>query len=186
MASDGYLALASAIWYYMTPVPPKPSMHEIVTGFYVPNAYDTSQGITSGFGATINMLWDDECGGATESADAAKRISYYTSWCSTLAVPVGDNTSCAGMKKFSDESSSAFPDIWFKKAYNVNRCDQTDEPTPYSIFATRDYMRCICDSWGGEVTDCLTEVTTNEGDKSGAMAVASTMAVATWLVTALF
>ena len=46
IAKDGFLAFASALWSYMTPVSPQPSMHEVMTGFYVPNAYDTSINIT--------------------------------------------------------------------------------------------------------------------------------------------
>jgi len=42
VTNDGYAAIASAMWFYMTPVPPKPSMHEVTTGLYTPNAYDTS------------------------------------------------------------------------------------------------------------------------------------------------
>ena len=34
VASEGWLAFASALWIYMTPVSPKPSMHDIVAGFW--------------------------------------------------------------------------------------------------------------------------------------------------------
>jgi hypothetical protein len=37
VASEGWLAFASALWIYMTPVSPKPSMHDIVAGFWQPN-----------------------------------------------------------------------------------------------------------------------------------------------------
>jgi len=40
VATDGYLSFASAMWIYMTPSSPKPSMHEIMTGFYEPNESD--------------------------------------------------------------------------------------------------------------------------------------------------
>jgi DMSO/TMAO reductase YedYZ molybdopterin-dependent catalytic subunit len=56
VASEGWLAFASALWIYMTPVSPKPSMHDIVAGFWTPNSYDISAGFKRGFGATINIL----------------------------------------------------------------------------------------------------------------------------------
>jgi hypothetical protein len=56
VASEGWLAFASALWIYMTPVSPKPSMHDIVAGFWTPNTADTAAGFKRGFGATINIL----------------------------------------------------------------------------------------------------------------------------------
>ena len=36
LAEDGFLAMAAGIWFYMTPQDPKPSMHDVMTGFFVP------------------------------------------------------------------------------------------------------------------------------------------------------
>ena len=75
VAYNGFLAIASAMWTYMTPMPPMPSMHEITTGFYVPNDYDTSQGIKADFGATTNVvsLYADCNTGADESVGSLSR-----------------------------------------------------------------------------------------------------------------
>jgi len=54
--SDDYLMYFSAFWFYMTPHWPAPSIHDIVAGYYVPNAADSNAGIVSGFGATINIV----------------------------------------------------------------------------------------------------------------------------------
>jgi len=40
IAQDGSLAMSSGIWFYMTPQDPKPSMHDVMTGFFVPNDID--------------------------------------------------------------------------------------------------------------------------------------------------
>lgn len=37
---DGYLAMAAGIWFYVTPQDPKPSMHDVMTGFFIPNSAD--------------------------------------------------------------------------------------------------------------------------------------------------
>lgn len=42
---DGYVAFASALWLHMTPKKPRPSVHDVVTGFYLPNDTDTQVGI---------------------------------------------------------------------------------------------------------------------------------------------
>lgn len=34
---DGYTAFAAGLWFYMTPQDPKPSMHDVMTGFFTPN-----------------------------------------------------------------------------------------------------------------------------------------------------
>ena len=39
---DGFLAMSAGLWFYMTPQDPKPSMHDVMTGFFEPNAADTA------------------------------------------------------------------------------------------------------------------------------------------------
>ena len=53
---DGSLAMASGIWFYMTPQDPKPSMHDVMTGFFVPNAVDQAANIGATFGTTTNII----------------------------------------------------------------------------------------------------------------------------------
>ena len=63
VASDGFYAFASAMWFYMTPQSPKPSMHDVMTGYFTPNAYDLSINIQDGFGTTIHIINGGlECG----------------------------------------------------------------------------------------------------------------------------
>ena len=42
VAENGYMAFLSALWFYMLPQTPKPSMHEVATGFMDPNTVDES------------------------------------------------------------------------------------------------------------------------------------------------
>jgi len=47
----------AALWFYMTPQSPKPSMHDIAIENFKPNAYDTSSGrFSHGFAGTINII----------------------------------------------------------------------------------------------------------------------------------
>ena len=62
------------------------------------------------------------------------------------------------MNMFSKLGAANFPNYWFEKSDNANECQLTSEVSGYSVFATRDYMRCVCDYWGEDVDDCLEEV----------------------------
>ena len=53
---NGYTAFLSAMYFYMSPSAPKPSMHEVATRLYVPNAFDTAQGLGPFFGATTMII----------------------------------------------------------------------------------------------------------------------------------
>lgn len=80
VGKDGYTAFSSAMWFYMTPQAPKPSMHEIATKLYVPSAYDVSQGLGSVFGATtmvINGGLECTTPDGQENGNSQLRSSYY-------------------------------------------------------------------------------------------------------------
>ena len=52
----------SAFYKYMTPIYPKPSAHQVVTGQWYPNSNDVATGNFEGFGTTINLLYGEtEC-----------------------------------------------------------------------------------------------------------------------------
>jgi hypothetical protein len=51
-------------------------MHDVVTGYFQPNAADIGAGITGGFGTTTNIInGGDECG--WDSPHATKRADFY-------------------------------------------------------------------------------------------------------------
>ena len=121
VSKTGFLAFASAMWTYMTPVSPKPSMHEITTGFFKPNTYDTDVGISADFGATINVISDgSECNSGTTISDASKaRAEFYSNFCELLSV-TATATACNNMQAFSTQSASYFPNYWFEKGSAEN------------------------------------------------------------------
>jgi hypothetical protein len=63
-------------------------MHDIATGFWVPNSVDTGAGFYSGFGATINVL-----NGAVECGHSDDRANYRTSYYQSLMAYFGVSTS---------------------------------------------------------------------------------------------
>ena len=94
VAQDGFLAMAAGIWFYMTPQDPKPSMHDVMTGFYVPNEVDLNGNFGANFGTTTNIINGGiECGNG--SVQAATRASYYLSWLNYFGMPPEDGIDCA-------------------------------------------------------------------------------------------
>lgn len=180
LARDGFLAIASAMWVYMTPISPLPSMHDLMTGFYEPSTYDINVNIVDGFGATINVISNNgECDSGTgqETSAASDRIAYFEEFCQILGCLNVENTGCAFMGEFNENSASYYPNEWFAKGTNENECEQSSSVTGYSLYATRDYMRCVCDAWGQNVTSCLTEVPDPETPTGALNGVASAMLV---------
>ena len=84
-------------------------MHEIATKLYVPNADDTSKGISADFGATTMVINGFiECGKGTETDGALDRADYYDHLLSYFGLPAETGTGCANMGNFSASSSSAY------------------------------------------------------------------------------
>ena len=61
--NDSFTVFTSALWFYMTPQSPKPSIHDVSTGFMVPTAADIAAGFGPNFGVTTNIINGGlECG----------------------------------------------------------------------------------------------------------------------------
>ena len=119
--ADTWLNMASATWFYTTPQPPKPSMLHVIDGTWVPNEQvlylvdyflldnnnfkDRANGISPGFGATINIINGGvECNtrDGAESKQARNRIEYYKQFAWYLYVDYQDEElGCAKQKQFS-------------------------------------------------------------------------------------
>ncbi|EER10882.1 Endochitinase A2 precursor, putative [Perkinsus marinus ATCC 50983] len=99
-AEDGMLAFASAIWFLMTPQPPKPAIYDIVVGKLQPTARDKAGGRYPGFGETTLIINGAlECSNPND-ARAVSRIDFYKNFTSFFNVATGDHLSCGGMKAF--------------------------------------------------------------------------------------
>ncbi|KAF4650410.1 hypothetical protein FOL47_001173 [Perkinsus chesapeaki] len=99
-AEGGSLAFSSAIWFLMTPQPPKPAIHDIVVGKWQPAAADIAGGRLPGFGLTILII-----NGGLECYDprdrrALNRIAYYKEFTYHFKVEPGNHLACAGMQPF--------------------------------------------------------------------------------------
>merc|ERR1719210_439162 len=75
--------LSAAMWFYMTPQSPKPSMHDVVTGCWTPNANDLAEGRSASteaekFALTTHIInGAQECPQGGNTPNARWRFEYY-------------------------------------------------------------------------------------------------------------
>ncbi|MBE9008652.1 hypothetical protein IQ250_00280, partial [Pseudanabaenaceae cyanobacterium LEGE 13415] len=81
VATDSSIAFMTALWFWMTPQPPKLSCHNAIR--------------TVGFGMTINIINGGiECGKGQVTPQAKHRIQMYQQLAGQLGVVPGENLSC--------------------------------------------------------------------------------------------
>ncbi len=154
LVADTWLNLASAIFFFAYPQPPKPSMLQVIDGTWQPNDHDKANGLVPGFGVTTQIINGGvECGGPTEIAQSENRIKYYKEFANYLKVPVPENEvlGCANMKQFDEGGAGALIIYWEKdwgwsadtpdgKTY---ACQLVGYQTPFSAFKEGDYTKCV-------------------------------------------
>ena len=95
VSRDGYTAMAAGVWFYMTPQQPKPSMHDVMTGFFEPNGTDLAKQMTNSFATTINIINGmQECGKGPGYDKVAKRGEYFLNWLNFFGLPAEDDLDC--------------------------------------------------------------------------------------------
>lgn len=160
VVADGFAAFSAALWFYMSPQNPSPSMHEVMTDFYKPNAVDNQKGIHEvGFGLSVNILNSGECGGQQESVKTNERIEFYKEFIdyfkkqddqSSLSSATETGLSCTGMTAMTTYNDGA-GDVknYFEKRWDspLNTCKLVPWQTEFPLYAIDSYKRCVCKSW---------------------------------------
>lgn len=154
LVADTWMNLASAIFFFVYPQPPKPSMLHVIDGTWQPNDRDKANGLVPGFGVTIQIINGGvECGGAEENAQSLNRITYYKAFANYLKVPVAEDEvlGCKNMKQFDEGGAGALPIYWEEdwgwsadtpdgKTYS---CQLVGYQTPFTAFKEGDYTKCV-------------------------------------------
>uniref|UniRef100_A0A1I7XTZ7 Glyco_hydro_19_cat domain-containing protein n=5 Tax=Heterorhabditis TaxID=37861 RepID=A0A1I7XTZ7_HETBA len=97
------LAIMASLWFYMTPQPPKPSMHDIVLGDWNSGDANKAAGYSGPIFGPTSLIINNECGGEDKAepggAGESRRIKAFKWFCSYFKVEPGpDNTlSCKNM-----------------------------------------------------------------------------------------
>lgn len=146
LVAETWLNLASAVFFYVYPQPPKPSMLHALDGTWQPNAHDRSGGLLPGFGVTTQIINGGiECGGPTEHAQSLNRIDYYLAFADALGVPlpVDEVLGCANMQRFDAQGAGALAIYWEQDWNRPNACQLVGYQTAFSALVPGDYVRCV-------------------------------------------
>ena len=154
LVADTWLNLASAVFFFVYPQPPKPSMLHVIDGTWTPNARDLENGLTPGFGVTTQIINGGvECGGTNEIQQSLNRIEYYLAFTDYLNVEVAvdEVLGCKGMKQFDEAGSGALPIYWEQDwgwsndtpTGETYACKLVGYQTPFSVFKPGDYSNCV-------------------------------------------
>ena len=100
---DGVLGFMTGIWFWMTPQPPKPSCHQVITGIWEPNSPDAPNAEFNGnFGLTIIII-NNEAGQSEHGTGAvARRAKYYRIFSAKMGADItGEHCDTMGMGTFT-------------------------------------------------------------------------------------
>ncbi|WP_051775499.1 glycoside hydrolase family 19 protein [Paenibacillus tyrfis] len=103
ITSDGKLGFMTAILFWMTPQPPKPSAHDVMVGNWTPSAEETAKGLTPpGFGITIMIINGNLEGNKDETDNRiGRRVGHYRDITTKMGVDItGEKLSTLGMSPF--------------------------------------------------------------------------------------
>ena len=163
LVADTWYNLASAVFFFVYPQPPKPSMLHVVDGTWQPNERDIANGLKKGFGVTTQIINGGvECGGSVEVQQSLNRIKYYNEFANYLGVNVGTDEvlGCKNMKQFDTDGAGALAIYWEQDwGYDASKpegksytCKLVGYQTPFSAFKEGDYGKCIDKHFDLEIT----------------------------------
>lgn len=146
ISTQGWLAVASGFWFYMTPQSPKPSIHEVVTGFWVPNDADKAANFQRGFGTTINIINGGiECG-SSQMPQAQNRVKYFQFFQNYMKVNVDASEVMDCSKQpgaFVAGGNGTVNSYWDSDWNNPNRCQLVSWQTAFAFLFPDSYVKCI-------------------------------------------
>ncbi|XP_044443092.1 basic endochitinase A-like isoform X2 [Triticum aestivum] len=95
------VSFETAMWFWMTEQPPKPSSHAVITGQWNPSATDRAAGRVPGFGVITNIINGGmECFHGYDER-VQDRIGFYKRYCKIFGISYGDNLDCYKQRPFA-------------------------------------------------------------------------------------
>ena len=100
--TDPVVAFKTAIYFWMTPQPNRPSAHDVMIGKWQPSAADRAKGRIPGFGMTTNIINGEvECNKGDNMQSMNDRIGFYKHFLKLLgATDHNCACSCGKMKPY--------------------------------------------------------------------------------------
>ena len=100
VSSDPVVSFKTAIWFWMTPQPPKPSCHAVITGQWSPSSADMASGREPGYGLIIDIINGGlECGHGPDMR-INDRIGFYKRYCDILGIRYGTKLNTWQLKAY--------------------------------------------------------------------------------------
>lgn len=107
VSEDGVLGLMTGIWFWMTPQPPKPSCHQVITGIWEPKAGAPNASYNGNFGLTIVIINNESGQSETGAGAVARRAKYYRIFAGKMQANI-ENEHCdtMGMTTFVQQPAA--------------------------------------------------------------------------------
>ena len=105
LEKDGVLGFMTGIWFWMTPQPPKPSCHQVITGVWEPKAGGANEKYNGNFGLTIVIINNEAGQSETGTGAVARRAKYYRIFAGKMGADItGEHCDTVGMTTFVQQS----------------------------------------------------------------------------------
>lgn len=138
--TDPPLTVMASLWFFMTAQPPKPAMHDIIIGNWVPNDEDRASGFQGPILGPTSLIINNECNGMDPKPPGGggenRRIRAFMWFTSYFKVPTGDKLSCKGMKGFTVKGEGQSWDCDWHTSWKPGpcNCSLATYPGPISGF----------------------------------------------------
>ncbi|XP_074268866.1 putative inactive chitinase-like protein LaCIC [Silene latifolia] len=104
--TDPTVSFKTALWFWMTAQPPKPSCHVVMIGQWQPTPADEAGGRAAGYGLLTNIINGGlECNIPTPDPRVEDRIGFYKRYCDIFGIGYGENLDCYNQRPFNWGSS---------------------------------------------------------------------------------
>uniref|UniRef100_A0A7I4YV01 Glyco_hydro_19_cat domain-containing protein n=1 Tax=Haemonchus contortus TaxID=6289 RepID=A0A7I4YV01_HAECO len=161
---DPPLAILASLWFYMTPQPPKPAMHDIVMGTWNSGSKNAAAGYTGPIFGPTSLIINNECNGEDLQEPGgpgeSRRIKAFKWFCTYFGVPAGADKllSCKDMPVKLDElryNYSYQPDwatTWMERPCNcapaaygglIPYFDAAYYPEEFVAMNEKNRLRCV-------------------------------------------
>lgn len=107
VTEDGVTGIMTGIWFWMTPQPPKPSCHQVITGIWEPKAGAPNEKYNGNFGLTIVIINNESGQSETGAGAVARRARYYRIFAAKMGADIS-NEQCdtVGMTTFVQQPTT--------------------------------------------------------------------------------
>lgn len=98
--TDPLISFKTALWFWVTQQPPKPSCHDVIVGQWTPSSEDIDAGRLPGYGVITNIINGGlECGHGVDKR-VEDRIGFYKRYCDLFGIDYGENLDCYNQRPF--------------------------------------------------------------------------------------